>query len=71
MRLSQFHLHTEKETPAEAEIVSHKLMLKAGMLRGTHDDVVLQPPPLPLEEIRRFVRTKANPQALCRDRQAA
>ena len=33
MRLSQFHLHTEKETPAEAEIVSHKLMLKAGMLR--------------------------------------
>ncbi len=33
MRLSQFHLHTEKETPAEAEIASHKLMLKAGMLR--------------------------------------
>ena len=33
MRLSQFHLHTEKETPAEAEIVSHKLMLKAGMIR--------------------------------------
>ncbi len=33
MRLSQFHLRTEKETPAEAEIVSHKLMLKAGMIR--------------------------------------
>jgi prolyl-tRNA synthetase len=33
MRLSQFHLRTEKETPAEAEITSHKLMLKAGMLR--------------------------------------
>ncbi len=33
MRLSQFHLHTSKETPAEAEIVSHKLMLKAGMIR--------------------------------------
>ncbi len=33
MRLSQFHLHTEKETPAEAEIASHKLMLKAGMIR--------------------------------------
>ncbi len=33
MRLSQFHLHTEKETPAEAEVVSHKLMLKAGMIR--------------------------------------
>ena len=33
MRLSRFHLHTEKETPAEAEIASHQLMLKAGMLR--------------------------------------
>ncbi|HLT45385.1 MAG TPA: proline--tRNA ligase [Luteimonas sp.] len=33
MRLSQFHLHTVKETPADAEIVSHQLMLKAGMLR--------------------------------------
>ncbi len=33
MRLSQFHLHTEKETPAEAEVISHKLMLKAGMIR--------------------------------------
>jgi len=33
MRLSQFHLHTEKETPAEAEVISHKLMLKSGMIR--------------------------------------
>jgi len=33
MRLSQFHLHTVKETPAEAEVISHKLMLKAGMIR--------------------------------------
>ena len=33
MRLSQFHLRTEKETPADAEVVSHKLMLKAGMIR--------------------------------------
>ncbi|WP_460758750.1 proline--tRNA ligase [Lysobacter fragariae] len=33
MRLSRFHLHTSKETPAEAEIISHKLMLKAGMIR--------------------------------------
>jgi prolyl-tRNA synthetase len=33
MRLSQFHLHTEKETPAEAEIVSHRLMLRAGMIQ--------------------------------------
>jgi prolyl-tRNA synthetase len=33
MRLSHFHLRTTKETPADAEIVSHQLMLRAGMLR--------------------------------------
>jgi len=33
MRLSRFHLHTTKETPADAEIVSHRLMLRAGMIR--------------------------------------
>jgi prolyl-tRNA synthetase len=33
MRLSQFHLRTEKETPADAEVVSHRLMLRTGMLR--------------------------------------
>ena len=33
MRLSRFHLHTTKETPADAELVSHQLMLRAGMIR--------------------------------------
>ncbi|MFT3756471.1 MAG: proline--tRNA ligase [Pseudoxanthomonas sp.] len=33
MRLSQFHLRTTKETPADAEIASHQLMLRAGMIR--------------------------------------
>ncbi|MFN3964418.1 proline--tRNA ligase [Silanimonas lenta] len=33
MRLSCFHLSTTKETPADAEIVSHRLMLRAGMVR--------------------------------------
>src|SRR5687768_16752797 len=33
MRLSQFHLRTVKETPADAEVASHRLMLRAGMLR--------------------------------------
>jgi prolyl-tRNA synthetase len=33
MRLSRFHLHTTKETPADAEIVSQQLMLRAGMIR--------------------------------------
>ncbi len=33
MRASQFHLATLKEAPSDAEIVSHKLMLRAGMIR--------------------------------------
>ncbi|GAB2497395.1 proline--tRNA ligase [Arenimonas alkanexedens] len=33
MRLSRFHLHTSKETPADAEVVSHQLMLRTGMIR--------------------------------------
>ncbi|MBV9836183.1 MAG: proline--tRNA ligase [Alphaproteobacteria bacterium] len=33
MRLSQYFLPTLKETPAEAQIVSHRLMLRAGLVR--------------------------------------
>ena len=33
MRYSEFALATLKEVPAEAEIVSHKLMLRAGLIR--------------------------------------
>ncbi|HET8710770.1 MAG TPA: proline--tRNA ligase, partial [Spongiibacteraceae bacterium] len=33
MRASQFLLATLKETPSDAEVVSHKLMLRAGMIR--------------------------------------
>jgi prolyl-tRNA synthetase len=33
MRLSQFFLPTLKETPADAQIVSHRYMLRAGMIR--------------------------------------
>jgi len=33
MRLSRFFLPLLKETPAEAQIVSHRLMLRAGMIR--------------------------------------
>lgn len=35
MRLSQFLLPTLKEDPAEAQIVSHRLMLRAGLIRQT------------------------------------
>jgi prolyl-tRNA synthetase len=33
MRLSQYFLPTLRETPKEAEIVSHRLMLRAGLIR--------------------------------------
>ena len=33
MRVSQFFLSTTKEAPSEAELVSHKLMLRAGLIR--------------------------------------
>ncbi|SDB98635.1 MULTISPECIES: proline--tRNA ligase [unclassified Candidatus Frackibacter] len=33
MKMSQAYIPTLKETPAEAEVVSHQLMLRAGMMR--------------------------------------
>ncbi|CAL1241451.1 proline--tRNA ligase [Candidatus Methylocalor cossyra] len=33
MRTSQFPLQTLKETPADAEVISHQLMLRAGLIR--------------------------------------
>ena len=33
MKTSTFHLFTTRETPAEAEILSHQLMLRSGMIR--------------------------------------
>ena len=35
MRLSRAFLPTLKETPAEAQIASHRLMLRAGLVRQT------------------------------------
>ncbi len=33
MRTSQYLLATQKETPADAVVISHQLMLRAGMIR--------------------------------------
>ena len=33
MKVSQFPIFTLKDTPSEAEVVSHKLMIKSGMIR--------------------------------------
>ena len=33
MRASKFLIATLKETPSDAEVISHQLMLRAGMIR--------------------------------------
>jgi len=33
MKASQFFISTLKDAPADAEIVSHQLMMRAGMIR--------------------------------------
>ncbi|WBF65398.1 MAG: proline--tRNA ligase [Candidatus Kinetoplastibacterium crithidii] len=33
MYATKYHIHTAKETPSEAEIISHQLMIKSGMIR--------------------------------------
>src|SRR5690625_2271905 len=33
MYASNYHIHTQKEAPAEAEIISHQLMTRAGLIR--------------------------------------
>ncbi len=35
MKLSNYYLPTTKETPAEAEVISHQLMLRAGLIKQT------------------------------------
>ncbi len=39
MRLTAFFLPTLKETPNEAQVVSHRLMLRAGMIRQTSSGI--------------------------------
>ncbi|MCB1056712.1 MAG: proline--tRNA ligase, partial [Acidobacteria bacterium] len=33
MRWSQYYLYTTREVPADAEVVSHRLMVRAGMIK--------------------------------------
>lgn len=33
MRFSNYYIKTLKETPKEAEVASHKLLLRAGMIK--------------------------------------
>ena len=44
MKASQFFISTLKEAPADAEVVSHQLMMRAGMIKitGPLEDVAYQ-----------------------------
>jgi prolyl-tRNA synthetase len=62
MRLSGFFLPTLKETPTEAQIVSHRLMLRAGMIRQTSAGIYAWLPlgQRVLKNIERIVREEQN-----------
>ena len=58
MRTSRFPLQTLKETPADAEVVSHRLMLRAGMIRKLAAGLYTWLPlgPRVLRKVERIVR---------------
>ncbi len=62
MRLSRYFLPTLKETPAEAQIVSHRLMLRAGMIRQSSAGIYSWLPMgfRVLKNIERIVREEQN-----------
>ena len=62
MRLSRFFLPILKENPKEAEIVSHRLMLRAGMMRQEAAGIYAWLPLglLVLKKIEQIVREEQN-----------
>jgi prolyl-tRNA synthetase len=62
MRLSKYYVPTLKEDPAEAEVVSHKLLLRAGMIRKLTAGVYTYLPMglRALEKVARIVREEMN-----------
>ena len=62
MRLSQYPINTAKETPAEAEVLSHKLMLRAGIIRRLASGLYSWLPMglRTLQKVERIVREEMN-----------
>lgn len=62
MRATEFLIATEKETPADAVIVSHKLMLRAGMIRKLASGLYTWLPLglLVLKKVEQIVREEMN-----------
>ncbi|HEY7788253.1 MAG TPA: proline--tRNA ligase [Casimicrobiaceae bacterium] len=62
MRVSKFYLCTLKEAPAEAEVVSQKLMLRAGMIKKVSSGIYSWMPLglLTLRKVEQIVREEMN-----------
>ncbi|HSC24436.1 MAG TPA: proline--tRNA ligase [Casimicrobiaceae bacterium] len=62
MRVTKFYLNTLKEAPAEAEVVSQKLMLRAGMIRKVSSGIYSWLPLglLTLRKVEQVVREEMN-----------
>ena len=62
MRYSSYFIPTQKEVPADAEIISHQLMVRAGMIRKLTSGVYNYFPLVsdPFERWNRFVREEMN-----------
>src|SRR3970040_127148 len=58
MRVSKFFLPTLKEAPAEAELASHRLMLRAGLIRQLGSGLYTWIPPglRVLRQVQQIVR---------------
>src|ERR1041385_7446931 len=62
MKTSRFFIATQKEVPAEAEIVSHRLMLRASMIRRLSAGIYTWLPVgfRVLKKVERIVREEMN-----------
>jgi prolyl-tRNA synthetase len=62
MRVSKFYLSTQKEAPAEAEVVSQKLMLRSGMIKKVSSGIYSWMPLglITLRKVEHVVRDEMN-----------
>ena len=63
MKAKDFHFRSVKESPSEAEISSHKLLIRAGMIRkiGSGIYVLLPLGLLVLQKIEKLFERKCHP----------
>ena len=62
MRVSKFYVHTLKEAPAEAEVMSQKLMLRAGLIKKVSSGIYSWMPLglITLRKVEQIVREEMN-----------